>query len=153
VSVASNKRKNVIDSSSLGKYVNRENNWEQVGKQLLPAEGEEAGCTTLQFSIYEVGNSVWKRVQRKEIPQDAALLVFGQFVKSILEDNLVAIEQLDADLANKSFRTAIDCGHTIYDCAFIELAHKLKIGLITSDEKQRDIAKDQYHNLPVTLIR
>lgn len=65
----------------------------------------------------------------------------------------MAIEILDADLANRSFRTAIDSGHTIYDCAFIELAHKLKMGLITSDEKQRDIAKDHYHNLPVTLIR
>jgi len=96
---------------------------------------------------------VWKRVRRKELPKEVALLIFQEFVSSVYEQKLVTLEQLDADLANKSLRTAIEIGHTFYDCAFIELAHKLNAELITSDVKQRDIAKDIHHNLQVEFIR
>lgn len=46
----------VIDSSSLTKYVNREDGWRSMEKYLME------GCITLSLAVKEVSNSVWKRV-------------------------------------------------------------------------------------------
>ena len=138
----------VIDSSSLSKYVNKEQDWEKVEKKLF-AEG----VSTLEFAILEVGNSIWKRVSRKEIPVENALSIYREIVRSIFEDGLILIVSTESVLLNDSLDLAIHEKITTYDSAFIELTKKGKFELVTSDEKQRDIARKRYPSIHVTYIK
>ncbi|MDG7000849.1 MAG: type II toxin-antitoxin system VapC family toxin [Nitrososphaerota archaeon] len=137
----------VIDSSSLAKYVNKEPNWEEVAKRIAE------GSSSLEFAILEVGNSIWKRVLKKEIPQSNASTVFQEFVKAVLESGLVTLVPLGEDLFNSSLKLAITERITVYDSAFIELAHRNRWGLITSDERQRDISKKRFASMAVEYIK
>lgn len=138
----------VIDSSSLAKYVNKEENWEQVEKSLL-AEGS----STLEFAMHEVGNSVWKRVLRKELSQQNALTAYKEFVRAVFEDGLLTLVSLESDLLSDSLELAIQGKVATYDSAFIELAHRNKCELITSDGSQRDTSKKHYPSIHVVYIK
>ncbi|MGI0079490.1 MAG: type II toxin-antitoxin system VapC family toxin, partial [Nitrososphaerales archaeon] len=105
------------------------------------------------FAMQEVGNSIWKRVLRKEVPKENALSVFQEFVRAVLDDGIVDLVRLEADLLYASLKLAVEERITIYDSAFIELARRNKWGLITSDDKQRDISKKCYATIHVTYIK
>ena len=138
----------VIDSSSLGKYVNKEQRWEEVEARLAAKE-----TSTLDFAMHEVGNSVWKRVLKKEVSNQDALATYKDFVRAVFEDGLVILVQANSDLLNASLELAIQEKTATYDSAFIELAHKNKCELITSDERQHFISKKHYPTMHVTYIR
>lgn len=138
----------VIDSSSLAKYVNKEPNWDEVAKRIA-----EEGSSSLEFAILEVGNSIWKRVLRKEVPQANASTVFQEFVKAVLESGVVTLVPLGEDLFNSSLKLAIAEKITVYDSAFIELAHRNRWGLVTSDERQRDISKKRFASVEIEYIK
>lgn len=128
--------------------MNKEQDWEKVEKKLFADE-----VSTLEFAILEVGNSIWKRVSRKEIPVENALSIYREIVRSIFEDGLVIIVSTESALLNDSLDLAIHEKITTYDSAFIELAKKGKFELVTSDEKQRDIARKRYPSIHVTYIK
>ena len=131
----------VIDSSALSKYVNKEPNYDLVAKQI-----REERCVSLELAMNEVGNSIWKRVLRKEITNEAASAVHREFTQAIMRDGLITIVPMDEDLMKDSFKLALEEKITIYDSCFIELVRKHvgSDGLVTSDEKQRDIFKKRY---------
>jgi predicted nucleic acid-binding protein len=98
-------------------------------------------------------NSIWKRVLREEVTSQNALAVFEEFVHAVMEDGLVSLVPIEADVLNNSLRLGIEETITIYESAFIELAHKNKWGLLTSDERQRDISKKRYATVRVAYIK
>lgn len=120
---------NVIDSSSLAKYVNREPGWEEVSK------GLEEGSMTVELAIKEVANSLWKRVMRKELN--------GKLGTSVLNDLLelapFRVEE-QKPLYEGAFGIAQSRSISIYDALFIELAIQKSLPLLTSDEKQAKAA-------------
>lgn len=120
----------VIDSSSLAKYVNRENNWDKV-RELLKED-----CTTLELALKEVGNSLWKRVIRKEIPIDAAISVYKDFVN--LRPFRIASQE---NIYVKALQLAIKTNIPLYDTLFIELSRTLNVQLVTSDDRQAEVSK------------
>ncbi len=136
-----------IDSSSLSKYVNKEINHELVGRELASEP-----CVSLELAISEVGNSIWKRVLRKEITKDKASIVFQEFARAIITDGLISLIQIDERLSNAAFKVALEEKITVYDGLFIELGHGNDRGLITSDEKQSEIFKKLYPKLNCLLI-
>jgi predicted nucleic acid-binding protein len=138
----------IIDSSSLGKYVNKEENWQEIAKKLVSEQ-----CSTLEFAILEVGNSVWKRVLKKEISKNEAMNVYKEFVRAVFEDDLVRSLTVESGLLDASLEFALQEKLTMYDSAFIEVAHRNKCELITSDEKQRDASKKHYPGISVSYIR
>src|SRR5579875_1797591 len=69
--------KKFIESSSLSKFLNREDGWEDVSKEL------EAGCISVELAIKEVGNSLWRRVQRGEITGNTASKVYNTFLQHL----------------------------------------------------------------------
>jgi predicted nucleic acid-binding protein len=138
----------VIDSSSLGKYANKEDNWAEVEKKFAVE-----GSSTLEFAMHEVGNSIWKRILKKEISEQNALIVYREFVRAVFEDGLVTLVPAEPDLLSSSLELAIQEKVTTYDSAFIELAHKNKCELVTSDERQRVISKKRYPTMRVVYIR
>ncbi len=137
-----------VDSSSLSKYLNKEENYKLVANEISSA----GGCSSLEMAMSEVGNSVWKRVLKREITSDAALAVYQEFTKAVTKDGLISLEPMDEELLNSSLKVAIEEGITFYDSSFIELGHKEGRGLITSDEKQRKIFKKRYPKLDIVYI-
>jgi predicted nucleic acid-binding protein len=138
----------IIDSSSLGKYVNKEENWQEIAKHLVSEQ-----CSTLEFAVLEVGNSVWKRVLRKEISKNGAMDVYKEFVRAVFEDGLVRLLSAESGLLDASLEFALEEKLTMYDSAFVQTAQRNKCELITSDEKQSDASKKHYPGIPVTYIR
>jgi predicted nucleic acid-binding protein len=138
----------VIDSSSLGKFVNKEANWREVAKMI-----EFERVSTLEFALKEVGSSIWKRVIRKEIERETALSVFREFLRSVFEDGLVSLVPTDENLLNSSLKLAIEERITIYDGVFIELAFRNKWGLLTSEDRQMKICKKHYDSIPVVYLK
>jgi predicted nucleic acid-binding protein len=138
----------IIDSSTLAKYANKEQNWEEIEKQLA---GEK--CFTLEFAMHEVGNSIWKRVLKKEIPKNDAFSVYREFVQAVFDGGIVELIPVDQGLLNESLELAIQESLTMYDSVFIELAHRNKSGLVTSDATQSDASKKHYPNMTVVLTR
>lgn len=121
---------NVIDSSSLSKFLNREDGWELVNEEL------EAGCIAIELALKEAGNSLWKRVQIGEISGNTASKLYSTFLEHL---PLKLAEQ--SELYNDAMKLAISNRITLYDALFIQLARKLSLPLVTSDREQVDVCK------------
>lgn len=120
----------VIDSSSLSKFLNREDGWGDVGREL------EGGCVAVNLAVEEVGNSLWKRVQRGEITGDTASKAYDIFLEHL---PLKLADQ--SDLYSEAMKLAVSNKITLYDSIFVQLARKLGLALVTSDDKQADVCR------------
>lgn len=131
---------NVADSSTISKYLLREEGWIKVRRYL------EEGVITLKLASKEVLNALWKRVQRKEVDPKYAFKV----AKSFIEHSFLKFEEQDNYLLITAFKIASKNKIAIYDALFIALAKKLNFPLITSDEKQAKAARQE--NIEVIFI-
>lgn len=120
----------VIDSSSLAKYVNREKNWKKV-EQIL-----EEGCTSIDLSLKEVGNSLWKRVIGGEISEKQARGTLKEFIA--LRPFKISSQEV---LYDGALGIALDNRLSFYDSLFVELAKQMKVTLVTSDPRQVEISR------------
>lgn len=120
----------VIDSSSVAKYVNREENWEPA------AEALSSSCISLELAVKETGNSLWKRLRRGELDEKLAKQFFEEFVAS----RPFAIAD-QAELYAPAFEIATSFAITIYDALFLALSKVKRIPLVTSDPSQAEVAK------------
>ncbi|BBG27882.1 type II toxin-antitoxin system VapC family toxin [Sulfuracidifex tepidarius] len=118
-----------IDSSTLVKLFSKEEGWEKVGEVI------REGAVTLDLTIKEVANALWKKVLRGEMSEDVSVkilsdLVKGEAIKIISQEEYL----IDA------FRIAIEEKITVYDALFISLAKTKGIELVTCDRKQYEAA-------------
>lgn len=120
----------VIDSSSVAKYVNREENWEPA------AEALSSSCISLELAVKETGNSLWKRLRRGELDEKLAKQFFEEFVAS----RPFAIAD-QAELYAPAFEIATSFAIPIYDALFLALSKVKRIPLVTSDPSQAEVAK------------
>lgn len=87
----------------------------------------------------EVGNALWKRVQRNEIAEDGEigerLADLGRYIRTIDETPFMA----------RSLRLAIELGHPVYDCVYLALAEEMGDELLTADGRfLRAVASTAY---------
>lgn len=120
----------VIDSSSVAKYVNREQNWESAAKIL----GES--CVSLELSMKETGNSLWKRIRRGELNDKQAKQLFSEFVAS--RPFTIANQ---AELYVPAMEIATTLVLPFYDALYLALAKTKGLPLVTSDSSQAEAAK------------
>ncbi len=120
----------VIDSSALVKYFSREEHWEIVRKYMLE------GVITIDLAIKELSNALWKKVLRGELFPETARTI----LQDLVGDNIFKIVSQSKYLV-KAFDIAIKYGVTIYDVLFIAVALDENMGLITSDQKQKEVAE------------
>ncbi|MEM3393093.1 MAG: type II toxin-antitoxin system VapC family toxin [Candidatus Bathyarchaeia archaeon] len=122
----------VIDSSSLTKFFSREEGWQKVEKILLE------GAVTLDLSIKEVANALWKKV----LSQEAKIEDVEEILKDLIKSNAIKLH-CQEDYLIAAFRIAVKHKITVYDSLFIELAKSINLELVTSDDEQAEIAKKE----------
>jgi len=122
----------VIDSSSLVKFFSKEEGWEKVAQII------KEGVITLDLSIKEVANALWKKIVIGEMNDDLAIKILYDLLKNeaiiIVNQDEYLIEALKIANRNKI---------TIYDSLFIALAKSKNLDLVTSDKKQYEITKKE----------
>ncbi len=122
----------VIDSSSLVKFFSREEGWDRVEEVILD------GVMSLDLSIKEVVNALWKKVLNEEIGAKDA----EEILKDLTKPEVIkTLNQNDYMLG--AFKIAVKNKITIYDALFIELAKSTNNELVTSDSKQAEIARKE----------
>jgi predicted nucleic acid-binding protein len=116
-----------------------------AAKWLLPAAGEgllEPATRLLERHVKrelqllapnlieaEIGNVLWKAVQRNRISRTEAENSLRQFAA-------LAIHVLPtSDLLGQALQIAVGCNRSFYDCLYVALALATKTELITADER------------------
>ena len=127
----------VIDSSTLIKYVAKEENWEKVEEYL------KEGCVTLDLATKETASALVKKALKNEVTTETAKEIINYLPK------IVRITP-QKEHFSKAFEIAIKHKLTIYDALFIALSVNTNMPLLTSDEKQAKTSKE--HGVAVTLM-
>jgi predicted nucleic acid-binding protein len=122
----------VIDSSSLVKFFSKEKGWEKVAQII------EEGVITLDLSIKEVANALWKKILIGEMKEDIAIKILSDLLK---REAMIIVNQ--DEYLIEAFKIANRNKITIYDSLFIALAKSKNLELVTSDIKQYEIAKNE----------
>ncbi len=114
----------VIDASIAMKWV-----VEEDGTALALALRQQARLVAPNLLVPECANILWKKVQRKELGKDEALLAARLLQSAEIE--LVPTRAL----METATRLAIDLGHPAYDCLYLALAIKNDCQFVTADER------------------
>jgi len=122
----------VIDSSSLVKFFSKEEGWEKVAQII------KEGVITLDLSIKEIANALWKKILIGEMNENIAIKI----LYDLLKGEAIIIVNQDEYLI-EAFKIANRNKITIYDSLFIALAKSKNLELVTSDKKQYEIAKNE----------
>jgi len=119
----------VIDSSSLIKYVAREEDWEEVEEHI------REGCVTVDLAVKETANALVKKMLKNEVDPETA--------KEILDHipRIVKVKPQQEHLS-KALEIAAKHGLPIYDTIFIALSGSMDASLLTSDERQAEISRE-----------
>ncbi len=124
----------IVDSSVLAKYVLRENDWDAVERHLAVSKS-----VTCDLALKEVANTIWKH-----------MVIFKSYSKKVALEKFVVLNKLARNVLDiedegmyfrEAFEIALKTGLTVYDAIFIAQALKHRASLLTSDEKQADVAR------------
>ena len=118
----------IIDSSTIVKYFSAEPGWENLRTFLNSP-------ITIELSIKELGNALWKKVISNQFEMDSAKEV-------LLEFQRIARFYDQKKYVKKAFEIAVNYHITLYDSLFIAAALAENCELLTSDEKQGKISSE-----------
>ena len=134
----------VIDASIAIKWV-----VEEDGTDLALALRQKARLMAPDLIVAECANILWKKVQRKELSNDEALIA-ARLVQSA-EIELVPSRAL----LESATRLAIELDHPAYDCLYLALAVENGCRFVTADKrlvnKIRRNKKSPFHDRIVGL--
>ena len=108
-----------------------------VIKWVVQEEGSDAAVRLIggpsliapDLLIPECANILWKKVRRKELTRDEAMLAAELLMRSDIE--LVPTRAL----MPAALKLAIDLGHAAYDCTYLALAMERDVLFVTADGK------------------
>jgi predicted nucleic acid-binding protein len=119
----------VVDASVAVKWVLPEVDQSRAFRIQEMYQDEEIDLVAPYLLIAEIGNVLWKRVCRGELPQPAAIRCFQQ----LLKDSPIL---LDSPAVNQSaLHLALAHDQTVYDCLYLAWALEQRCDLITADER------------------
>jgi predicted nucleic acid-binding protein len=114
----------VIDASIAIKWV-----VEEDGTELALALRQHARLVAPDLIIPECSNILWKKVQRKELSKNEALIA-ARLLQS------AEIELIPARaLMESATRLAIELDHPAYDCIYLALAVEMGCRFVTADQR------------------
>lgn len=114
----------VIDASIAIKWV-----VEEDGTDLALALRQKARLMAPDLMVTECANILWKKVQRKELSRDEALIAARLLQSAEIE--LVP----GRALMEPTTRLAIELNHPAYDCLYLALAVEIDCRFVTADER------------------
>jgi predicted nucleic acid-binding protein len=123
----------VADSSSLVKYLLREEGWHQIEQYLVH------GVVTLDHSRKEVLNAIWKHYAVKRVIDRDQAEELRKALELLIDAKIIIIER-EEQYIEKAFDIALTHRLTIYDALYISQA--LRWGkLLTSNKLQEEVAQ------------
>lgn len=136
----------VIDASVAMKWVIEENGTAEALTVLKKAE-----LSAPDLLIAECANILWKKVQRRELKREEALLAARLLERAEVE--LLPTRTL----LEPALRMAIELGHPAYDCMYLSLAVANGRRFVTADERfLRKLGEDRgnrFGNAVISLSR
>lgn len=114
----------VIDASIAIKWV-----IEEEGTREALALRSRAKLIAPELLVAECANILWKKVQRKELSKEEALLA-ARLLQGAEIELLPTQSLLEA-----AARIAIDLDHPAYDCLYLALAAAMECRFVTADER------------------
>jgi predicted nucleic acid-binding protein len=85
--------------------------------------------------LAEIGNAIWKRTRKQELTAARAVESIG--TATALIDRLHGLEPLVA----RATEIAVSLDHSIYDCFYLALAERERVGLATADTRLASLAR------------
>jgi predicted nucleic acid-binding protein len=132
----------VIDASVAIKWV-----VEEDGTDAALALRQKARLIAPDLIISECANILWKKVQRKELSKDEALIA-----ARLLQSAEIEVVPMRA-LMESATRMAIDLDHPPYDCVYLALAVENVCRFVTADVRVVDkIRRDKKNPLHDRII-
>lgn len=123
----------VIDSSSLVKYMLKEEGWLDVEEYLVK------GVYSIDHAVKEVANAIWKHVIiYGKISKELGITLYMQ-LKKLVKENIVIVEPQNIYI-DKAIEIALKHKITVYDSLYIAQALKHR-RLLTSDKQQVEVAR------------
>jgi len=119
----------VVDANVAVKWVLPEEDQSRAFQIQEMYQDEEIDLVAPHLLIAEIGNVLWRRVRRGELPQVAAARCYQQ----LLKDSPILLDSPAVNLS--ALHLAIAHGQTMYDCLYLAWALEQRCDLITSDEK------------------
>ena len=111
----------------------------EFGKQLI-VKARETKLFTMDLTIYEAGNSLWKlSTLLKSISLEDAAELIGVLGDLTATEIIEAIRFTELNLT-RTLRMANEHGITFYDSSYILIAKERAATLVTDDAKLRDAA-------------
>ena len=119
----------VLDASVAVKWVLPENGRAEAVQIRQDFQDERIDVIAPYLIVAEVGNVLWKRKQRGELPAQAAQVCFQEFLRNcpILVDS--------AAVTAAALALAMAHRRTIYDCLYLAWSLEQGCDLITADER------------------
>ena len=130
----------VIDSSTIVALVTFEKYSEWASKKMRQYEYFH----TLDLSFYEVANALAHKVSDKVNMKDATM-AFAEAEKMM---NLYSVHNF-SEILDDALDKALELGIAVYDAAFLSLAQKLDMQLLTLDQ---ELSKKLEHTKYIHLI-
>ena len=119
----------VVDASVVVKWVLKERGRPAALRLLEDYRSGHAHLLAPPLVVAEVGNALWKHVQRGSLDRDRAATAF-RFVLG----NLPILEESET-VSEVALQLAVAHGCTYCDCLYLALAMAWRCDLITADEK------------------
>ena len=127
----------VIDSSAFSKFLLREENWEKI----IPYFDPDLEPHAVDMLIIETTNVIWKYMKKyKLITREQALGLYEQ-MRKLIEEEVIILEPSEKYL-QEALKIAMDYDLSIYDSLFLAQARNLRAELITSDKRQKEVARE-----------
>ncbi len=118
----------IIDSSAIIKFFSTEPGWENL-REIMNSP------ITIELSIKELGNALWKKVNQRLFQKESAVEVLTEFQRICKFFD-------QRKYLKRAFEIAVTHNITIYDSLFIAAAVAENCELVTSDRRQAEISKE-----------
>jgi len=122
----------IVDASVAIRWYVPEDGWRDA--EAILHEPDELLAPDL--IIAQIGNAVWKRIRRGDIPSG--------FEAGVLERAASAFDVLvpSSELGGAALKLALSLGHPIYDCLYLALCQRENAGLVTADKRLAALANE-----------
>lgn len=98
-----------------------------------------SGQAILDLTTYEIGNSIWKlSYLQKKITKTEACTLLDACLKVMSDMKILNIKDSEEDVKELS----VDVGQSFYDSAYLTLAKKHSLELVTDDKKLQKTASN-----------